>query len=88
MKLTKREYTKQMNELVSLKASVQIEIDFRIAAIGDRQISINEADSINDMHDKVSELEQSIKDLDSRWNTRNWTYADWTCYELASQNID
>jgi len=88
MKITKRQYTKEMNELVSLKAITELEIENRIAAIGDQQASMDEIDSINAMHDKVSELEQAMKDLDRRWNTRNWTFGDWASYELIAQNID
>jgi len=29
-----------------------------------------------------------MKDLDRRWNTRNWTFGDWASYELIAQNID
>lgn len=88
MKITKRTYTKQMTELTALKADFNIAIAFRLAAIGDRQVSIDEADSINDMHDKVSELEQMIKDLEGRWQTRNWSGSDWNTHSLIAQNID
>lgn len=88
MKITKREYTKQMNDLTALIASFELAIAFRIAEIGDRKISIEEGDSINDMHDKVWELKQDTKALESRWNTRNWTGSDWNTYALIAQNID
>ncbi len=88
MKLTKREYTKQTNELTALIADFNLAIAIRIAKIGDRQVSIDEGDSINAMHDKVAELEQAIKDMERRWNTRNWTAGDWASYELVAANID
>lgn len=88
MKLTKREYTKQMNELTGLIADFSLAIAFRLAKIGDRQVSMDEADSINDMHDKVSEYEQQIKDLEGRWSRRNWTGSDYNTAALIARNID
>lgn len=87
-KLTKREYTKQMNELTSLKADFELAIAIRIANIGDRKVSIEEGDSINDMHDKVADLERDIRHLESRWDTRNWTAGEWASYDLITSNID
>lgn len=83
MKITKREYTKQMNELTT--ALVALEAD--IARIIDNEI-VAEFDGLNAKHDQVWEMEQAIKALESRWNTRNWTGGDWSSYELVTSNID
>jgi hypothetical protein len=88
MKITKREYTKQMNELTSLIASTNLAIDFTMVKIGVRQFTNDEAENINGLYDKIAEYERAIKDLDDRWQRRNWTGNDYSTYALIVQNID
>lgn len=83
MKITKREYTKQMNELTSRKAILEA----YIAKIIDNEM-VEKYDGLNAKHDKVAKLEQDIKDLEWRWDTRNWNGSDWNSWSLVAQNID
>ena len=43
---------------------------------------------LNDIHDLIADLSDKVDDLDSEFETRNWTRGDWNSYELAMQNID
>lgn len=83
MKITKREYTKQMNDLTTRKAAVEA----MVAKIIDTEWT-EKYPKLNAMHDRVWKLEQAIKDLESRWDTRNWTAGDWASHSLVAQNID
>ena len=40
------------------------------------------------MYDAESELEDSIKSLERRRDTRNWNHQDWALHSLVMQNID
>lgn len=83
MKLTKREYTKQMTDLTTRKASV----DRMIAKIIDTNWT-EKFDKLNKMHDRSAALAQQIKDLEDRWERRNWTGGDYNTHALIVQNID
>jgi hypothetical protein len=83
MKITKREYTKQMNELTDALTALETDI----ARIIDNEI-VAEFDGLNAKHDKVWEMEQAIKDIERAFTTRNWTCGDWASYSLVAQNID
>ena len=83
MKITKREYTKQMTDLTFRKAT----LDAMIAKIIDTGW-VEKYDKLNGMHDRSYRLEQAIKDLDRTWQRRNWTAGDYASYALIAQNID
>lgn len=83
MTITKREYTKQMNDLTTRKNILEA----YIAKIIDNEM-VEKYDGLNAKHDKVWKLEQDIKALENRWNTRNWTANDWNSHALVAQNID
>lgn len=42
----------------------------------------------NRVYDREYTLQQAIRDLDRRWDTRNWTTQDWADYWLVANNID
>lgn len=90
MKITKREYTKQMNDLTSRRTITANYVQKLIDNIENlnRPLTDDECTKLNRLHDKVAAFDQDIKALDSRWNTRNWTAGDWASYELVTSNID
>lgn len=88
MKLTKREHTKQMNDLTAHKELVEK----NIALIIDNELT-HLYDGLNAAHDKVYEIQQAIETLDFAWRTRNWNSSDWnssdwTIRDLITSNID
>jgi hypothetical protein len=90
MKLTKREYTKQMTDLTTrrnITANYLNKIIDNIQYIG-RVVTEEEVTKINRLHDKVAEFDQAMRDLDRRWETRNWTAGDWSSHALVAANID
>lgn len=90
MKLTKREYTKQMNDLTArrnITVNYLNKVIDNIQYVG-RVLTDDEVTKINRLHDKVTEFDQQIKDLNGQWERRNWTYSDYASYELIQQNID
>lgn len=42
----------------------------------------------NAAHDREWDLQQERFDIESRWNRRHWTAADYATYELVAANID
>lgn len=88
MKLTKRQYNKEMTELRSLRGDFGLAIATFHASIGYRQWTADEADHSNMLQDKYDEFDQQIKDLEDRWQRRNWTGSDYNTYALIAQNID
>lgn len=82
-KLTKREYTKQMNALIAHKEI----IEKNIALIIDNELT-HLYDGLNAAHDKVYEIQQMIEQLDFAYRTRNWNSQDWALQSLIAQNID
>lgn len=90
MKITKREYTKQMNDLTSRKTITANYVQKLIDNIDNlnRPLTEDEGTKLNRLHDKVADLSQQIKDLEDRWNRRNWTGSDYNTYALIAQNID
>ena len=90
MKLTKREYTKQMNDLTSRKNTVANYVQKIIDNIEtlDRPLTEDEVTKINRLHDKVYSLQQAIEALDFAWQTRSYNSADWITHSLIAQNID
>lgn len=90
MRITKREYTKQMTDLTfrrNVTANYLNKVIDNSQSIG-RIVTDDEVAKINRLHDKVADLDQQIKDLDDRWNTRNWTASDWARHALVTSNID
>src|SRR5262245_48352787 len=73
MKLTKRQYTKEMTDLThrrNITANYLNKVIDNIQYIG-RVVTDEEVAKINRLHDKVENLDQQIKDLDDRWARRN-----------------
>ena len=89
-KLTKREYTKQMDVLVFQKGVAAGYVQKLIDNIENlnRPLTIEEGDKINALHDKVYDLQQKIEQLDFAFSTRNWNSSDWTLRDLITSNID
>lgn len=90
MKLTKREYTKQMSDLTFRRNVTANYVQKLIDNIENlnRPLTDEEVTKINRLHDKVYDLEQEMHGLERRWDTRNWTAGDWASYELVAANID
>lgn len=86
-KYTKRQY---LADIAANEAAIS-EIKSQINAINDRveagETGI-EFGKFNTLHDHEYELEQERRDIERRWSTRNWTYADHASYELVAANID
>lgn len=97
-KITKREYN---NKKAELQAQIA-KIDFKLNILSKWESTIDYTQltdqmSIkiskigeywNNLHDKKWELEKELQLLEDRWETRNWTGADWNSWELVTSNID
>lgn len=87
-KYTKRQY---LADLAANDAAM-IENEKALAAFQSRcdagEWSDEMSDAWNAEHDKTYEIECERKDIERRWNRRNWTWQDWSEHELVSQNID
>lgn len=78
--MTKKQYNKQKNELLKKLEAIQARIDEKIKA--------DEMETIDSVYDEEYETEREIRFLDNAWETRNWTGAEWSTYELMCSNID
>lgn len=85
-------YTKrQMNEDIA-------KVNGQIAEAIEERTEIEKLDSIgvkvdmcrwNELHDLIDfDLPAQIRRIESRYDTRNWTAADYTSYNLMVSNID
>lgn len=89
-KITKRQYEAQIARLQALKAQIDDVTANIIKAGEDLDLWQHPAFSemCNHLHDASSEVENTLHSVESDWTTRNWTFADWMSYDLASRNID
>jgi len=79
-KLTKRQYTKMRSELEAKIIGIQSQTNDSEAT--------RTSEEWDALYDAEYNLEQEIKDLDHKYQTRNWTTADWSSYDLVCRNID
>lgn len=88
-KYTKNQYQKDLAGISYNMKTTQDEIAKLIAEFEENGV-YEEATAarFNDLNDMVLEFEEQIKNAEFRYDTRNWTTANWNTYELISSNID
>jgi len=89
-KLTKRQYEAYTARLQALRQQLVDTKAQAIKALDDMPALRSESygDMLNHLYDSIYEIDNAINDLEHDWNTRNWTWSDWSSYSLVAQNID
>jgi hypothetical protein len=87
-KFTKRQY----NEAIAANEAALVANAALLESFNDRLEAGEKIETLSDAwnaaHDQTWELEQERHAIEQRWNRRNWTWQDYSEYELVSQNID
>lgn len=92
IKISKKEYNaevKRVNEAIEVLKRVQ-EKQSQIAQNQENDLQIRDVagDNWNTLEDSIYLLQEELKDLEHRWETRDWTTSEWMEYDLVSNNID
>lgn len=92
IKISKKEYNtevKRVNEAIEVLKQLQ-EKQHQIAQNKENDLQIREVagDCWNTLEDSIYILQEELKDLENRWETKNWTTSDWMEYDLVRNNID
>ena len=91
-KLTRRAYHSRMDALSALLLDTEAEWDALAEACTTGLIPADQhpeaGDRLNSLADKANDLRTEMRDLESQWQTRHWTAAEWTSWDLITSNID
>lgn len=90
--MTKKEYNaelKRINQSIELLKELQEKYSkFAQNMENELHVRIEYGDKWNTLEDNISILNDELRSLENRWNTRNWTEQDWAQYSLVCNNID
>ncbi len=84
-KITKKQYENKIAYLKWLQELNRCKIEAYRMALEENPGQCQNKDYL---YDRKYVLEKLIDRLDHKWETRNWTAADWNSYSLAVNNID
>ena len=84
-KITKKVYNKSRKLFLQELETVESILELAKETDG---MNFPDIDMWNDYHDREEFIQNAILDLDSKWETRNWTAGDWNSYFLITHNVD
>lgn len=82
--MTRRQFVK---ESLNLKSELSNTNDFIKSILMTGEIH-PQFDTLNDLHDKVYEIEKQIELLENRFERRAWSHQDFVLHSLIMNNID
>lgn len=89
--MTRKEYNQRKAELTKQLATIR-NILQRADESDGKCFCVESADRVRDIwnmyNDTESDIERKLSDLESDWETRNWTAADWQSWNLIAANVD
>ena len=91
-RITEKQYNERKAEIkAGIKLFNRIQDDYISIAsneVNDQSIKDQYGLLLNTIDDALYILKKELNELEDKWDTRDWTYSDYTSYNLAVNNID